>query len=59
MGDLAAAVVGVASEQDARLIVIEDAGRESERLLALPWDHVSHNAPCDVLIVRAPGAPAA
>ena len=59
-GDLAAAVLDVAAEARARLIVVDDAGGSDPagRLLGSTWDHLSHHAPCSVLIARA-GAPAA
>ncbi|MEA2459692.1 MAG: hypothetical protein QOC95_2664 [Thermoleophilaceae bacterium] len=52
-GDLAASLIHEAVDRAARLIVVD--GRESHSATPLrgsTWDHVSHHAPCDVLIVR-------
>jgi nucleotide-binding universal stress UspA family protein len=53
-GDLAAVVLDVATEERARLIVVEDVeGTDATgRLLGEPWDHISHHAPCNVLVAR-------
>jgi RimJ/RimL family protein N-acetyltransferase len=54
-GDLGAMLLDVATESQAKLIVVGDPGGDTGavgRLLAGPSDHVSHHAPCDVLIAR-------
>ena len=54
-GDLAAILLDLARETRARLIVVSDRGGDEDvagRLLGSVWDHVSHHAPCDVLIAR-------
>ena len=54
-GDIAAVALDVASEEHARLIVVEDSAEKPDataRLLGEPWDHISHHAPCDVLVAR-------
>jgi RimJ/RimL family protein N-acetyltransferase/nucleotide-binding universal stress UspA family protein len=54
-GDLAAALLDTAIDRRARLIVVPDEGSDpgvTGRLLGSAWDHVSHHAPCDVLIAR-------
>jgi RimJ/RimL family protein N-acetyltransferase/nucleotide-binding universal stress UspA family protein len=53
-GDLAAVTLDVAIETRARLIVVDggEAPDASGRLLGSTWDHVSHHAPCDVLVAR-------
>jgi RimJ/RimL family protein N-acetyltransferase len=53
-GDLGAVVLDVAREERARLVIVEDApGADATgRLLGEAWDHVSHHAPCSVLVVR-------
>ncbi len=53
-GDLAAATLDVATEERARLIVVTDppGADASGRLLGEPWDHISHHAPCSVLVAR-------
>jgi nucleotide-binding universal stress UspA family protein len=50
----ATALLDLAVEQHARLIVVEDAERTdpAERLVGPAWRHVAHHAPCDVLIAR-------
>jgi GNAT superfamily N-acetyltransferase len=50
----ATALLDVAVEESARLIVVSDSGAPdpSERFLGPVWRHVSHHAPCDVLIAR-------
>jgi GNAT superfamily N-acetyltransferase/nucleotide-binding universal stress UspA family protein len=52
-GDLAASLIREAVRCGARLIVVD--GSEpyaSTPLLGSTWDHVSHHAPCDVLVAR-------
>ncbi|MDX6572085.1 MAG: hypothetical protein QOC86_1241 [Gaiellales bacterium] len=52
-GDLAAAVIREAVSSGARLIVVD--GTEphaSAPLLGSTWDHVTHHAPCAVLVAR-------
>jgi nucleotide-binding universal stress UspA family protein len=52
-GDAAAAIVGVAREQDADLIVLGSRGMQgARRVLGSVPNRVSHKAPCDVLIVQ-------
>ena len=53
--DPAEALIAVAEEQDADLVVVGDAGMSggSRFLLGSVPDKVSHHAPCSVLIVRA------
>ena len=53
-GDLGAVLLDVAREERARLIVVEDppGADTSGRLLGEAWHHVSHHAPCSVLVVR-------
>ena len=55
----ATALLDVAVETHARLIVVEDIERSdpAEHLLGPAWRHVAHHAPCDVLIARAPCQP--
>ena len=50
----ATALLDVAVEQHARLIVVQDDERSdpAERLVGPAWRHVAHHAPCDVLIAR-------
>lgn len=52
---VAALLLDAAIETRARLIVVGDTGGDegiAGRLLGSTWDHVSHHAPCDVLIGR-------
>jgi nucleotide-binding universal stress UspA family protein len=52
-GDLAASLIREAVRCSARLIVVD--GTEphaSTPLLGSTWDHVSHHAPCNVLVAR-------
>jgi nucleotide-binding universal stress UspA family protein len=52
-GDAADALVGLAKEQGADLIVLGSRGmRGARRVLGSVPNKVSHQAPCDVLIVR-------
>ena len=53
-GDPAEAIIAVAEEQGADLIVIGNKGMRSARrfLLGSVPDKVSHHAPCSVLIIR-------
>jgi nucleotide-binding universal stress UspA family protein len=52
-GDAADALVGLAKEQGADLIVLGGRGmRGARRVLGSVPNKVSHQAPCDVLIVR-------
>jgi nucleotide-binding universal stress UspA family protein len=53
-GDIAAVVLDVAIEERARLIIVADSSRPdaTARLLGGPWKHISHHAPCSVLIAR-------
>ena len=53
-GDPAEAILDVAEEQDADLIVVGSKGMHGSRrfLLGSVPDKVSHHAPCSVLIVR-------
>jgi len=53
-GDPAAAILDVAEEQSADLIVVGSQGMQGNRrfLLGSVPDKVSHHAPCNVLIVR-------
>ena len=53
----ATALLDVAVEEHARLIVVEDTGAPdtSDRLVGSAWRHVAHHAPCDVLVARARG----
>jgi len=55
LGDLAAVLLHVAWEEQARLIVVGDPGGDHPAggLVKPPWDHVTHHADCDVLIARA------
>jgi GNAT superfamily N-acetyltransferase len=56
-GDLGALLLDEAMAERARLIVVSDRGGDETtagRLLGSVWDHVSHNARCDVLVARAP-----
>ena len=56
-GDLGAILLDVALAERARLIVVSDPGGDETtagRLLGSVWDHVSHNARCNVLVARAP-----
>ena len=50
----ATALLDVAVEEHARLIVVEPGGSAdpTERLVGPAWRHVAHHAPCDVLIAR-------
>ena len=53
--DLAAQLLDLAHEHRARLVVVADDAEDegvAGRLLGSAWDHVSHHAPCDVLITR-------
>ncbi len=53
LGDFAAVLLDVAVEERARLIVVDDPPASAPgRLLGEAWEHVSHHAPCDVLIAR-------
>jgi GNAT superfamily N-acetyltransferase len=55
-GDLGAILLDEAIAARARLIVVADTEGDdhvSGRLLGSVWDHVSHHAPCDVLVARA------
>jgi nucleotide-binding universal stress UspA family protein len=52
-GDLAASLIREAVRSGARLIVVD--GTEphaSAPLLGSTWDHVTHHAPCAVLVAR-------
>ena len=52
-GDPAAAILGVANEQGADLIVLGSRGMQgARRVLGSVPNRVSHKAPCDVLIVQ-------
>ena len=53
-GDIAAVVLDVAVEERARLIIVADSSKPdaTARLLGDPWNHISHHAPCSVLIAR-------
>ena len=51
-GDIAAALLETAVEQRARLIVVDGSAPARERFTLKAWDHVAHNAPCDVLVLR-------
>lgn len=51
-GDLAAALLEVAVERRARLIVVDGSPAAPERFSLSAWDHVAHHAPCDVLVAR-------
>jgi RimJ/RimL family protein N-acetyltransferase/nucleotide-binding universal stress UspA family protein len=52
-GDLAAALIEEAKSSGARLIVTDGSEpHASTPLLGSVWDHVSHHAPCNVLIAR-------
>jgi RimJ/RimL family protein N-acetyltransferase len=51
-GDLAAALIELAVELRARLIVVDGTVPASERFTFTAWDHVAHHAPCDVLVAR-------
>jgi RimJ/RimL family protein N-acetyltransferase len=56
-GDLGAILLDEAITERARLIVVSDTGGDETiagRLLGSVWGHVSHHAPCDVLIAREP-----
>ncbi len=53
-GDLAAALIEVAIEQNTMLIAIDGAPAGPARVPAAAWDHVAHHAPCNVLIARQP-----
>jgi nucleotide-binding universal stress UspA family protein/GNAT superfamily N-acetyltransferase len=52
-GDLAASLIAEAKRRGARLIVV-DGGEPhaSTPLVGSVWDHVSHHAPCTVLVAR-------
>ena len=55
-GDLGAILLDEAIAERARLIVVSDTGGDDTtvgRLVGSAWDHVSHNARCDVLVARA------
>jgi nucleotide-binding universal stress UspA family protein len=55
LGDLGAILLDEAIAERARLIVVADTGGDegvTGRLVGSAWDHVSHHAPCDVLIAR-------
>jgi hypothetical protein len=54
-GDLGAVTLDVATTERARLIVVHDqpGSDPAGRLLGEPWDHISHHAPCSVLVARA------
>jgi GNAT superfamily N-acetyltransferase len=54
--EAATALLDVAVEKHARLIVVEDIPRDDpgEHLVGPAWRHVAHHAPCDVLIARRP-----
>ena len=53
-GDIAAVVLDVAIEERARMIIVAGSSEPdaTARLLGEPWNHISHHAPCDVLIAR-------
>jgi nucleotide-binding universal stress UspA family protein len=52
-GDAAAAILGVAKEQAADLIVLGSRGMQgARRVLGSVPNRVSHKSPCDVLIVQ-------
>ena len=54
-GDLGAILLDEAILERSRLIVVADEGGDegvAVRLIGSVWDHVSHHAPCDVLIAR-------
>jgi nucleotide-binding universal stress UspA family protein len=54
-GDLGAILLDEAVARRARLIVVSGADADqgvAGRLLGRVWDHVSHHASCDVLVVR-------
>jgi nucleotide-binding universal stress UspA family protein len=53
-GDPAAALLEVAREVQARLLVVDGSAPMLEHLTSSTWDHVAHHAPCDVLIARWP-----
>ena len=50
-GDLATLLLETAAAERAWLIVVEGSEQEG-RLLGSAWDHVSHHAPCNVLVAR-------
>ena len=52
-GDLAAALLDVAVDERAMMIVIDGEPADIGRVPAAAWDHVAHHAPCDVLIARS------
>lgn len=56
-GDPADAILDVAEEQGADLIVVGNKGRTGAKrfLLGSVPNKVSHHAPCSVLIIRTPG----
>ncbi len=61
-GDLGAILLDEALAERACLIVVSDPGGDETtagRLLGSVWDHVSHNAQCDVLVARTPARGAA
>jgi GNAT superfamily N-acetyltransferase/nucleotide-binding universal stress UspA family protein len=53
-GDIAAVVIDVAIEERARLIIVAESSTPdaTARLLGEPWNHISHHAPCSVLVAR-------
>jgi RimJ/RimL family protein N-acetyltransferase/nucleotide-binding universal stress UspA family protein len=52
-GDLAASLIHEAVERGAGVIVVDGSEPHAATpLLGSTWDHVSHHAPCDVLIAR-------
>ena len=53
-GDIAAVVLEVAVEERARLIIVADSSKTdaTARVLGEPWNHISHHAPCSVLVAR-------
>jgi GNAT superfamily N-acetyltransferase len=52
-GDLAASLIREAVQSGARMIVVDGAEpHASTPLVGSAWDHVSHHAPCTVLVAR-------
>ena len=51
-GDMATLLLETAAKERAWLIVVDGAESGEGGLLGSVWDHVSHHAPCNVLIAR-------